>query len=96
MCLAKTGNIHDQYAVVVGKNGTVVGNLARKVSRVCTLFHCGVTGRQIYSVDLRQRSVRVELRYSDSTFRGSNFLWCFNFRGFNFRGFNFCGFNFRG
>ena len=36
--VTKPGNIHDQYAVAVRKNGTVVGHLPQKVSRVCTLF----------------------------------------------------------
>ena len=36
--VTKPGNTHNQYVVVVGKNGTVKGHLLRKVSRVCTLF----------------------------------------------------------
>ena len=69
-CVTKPGNTHDQYAKAVGKNGTIKGHLLRKVLRVCTLFrkksgriHCRVTGRQRYSVDLRQGSIRVTVEW---------------------------------
>ena len=54
-------NVRDRYAVAVEKNGTVVGHLPRKVSRVCALLlkrggniQCTVTGKQRYSDDLPQ------------------------------------------
>ena len=37
VCITKLGNTHDQYALAVGKNGTVVGHLTQKVSHVCIL-----------------------------------------------------------
>ena len=58
-----------------GKNRTVKGHLPQKVSRVCTLFmkkggriRRRATGRQRYSVDLRQGGLRVELRHSGIIF----------------------------
>ena len=31
-------NAHDKYAVAVEKDGTVIGHLPKKVSRVCALY----------------------------------------------------------
>ena len=83
---------YDQYAMAM-ENRIVKGHLPQKVSCVYTLFmkkgghiHCRVAGQQRYLVDLCQGSIRVELHYSGIIFRGSNFSWCFNFRGFNFYG----------
>ena len=52
-----------------------------KERRSYSLQSTCVTRGQRYSVDLRQGSVKVELQYSAIIFRGSNFSWCFNFRG---------------
>ena len=37
-CVRESRNARDRYAVAVEKNGTVVGHLPRKVSRVCALL----------------------------------------------------------
>ena len=50
VCERESENASDRYAVAV-KKGTIIGHLARKVSRVCSLFlrrgrtiECTVTG----------------------------------------------------
>ena len=37
-CEREPRNAEDKYAVAVKKDGTIVGHLPRKVSRVCSLF----------------------------------------------------------
>ena len=66
ICEREPRNAKDGYAVAVKKDGTVIGHLPRKVSRVCSLFlrrggsiHCTVTGRQRYSVDLPQGGLEI-------------------------------------
>ena len=52
----------DRYAVAVIKEGTIIGHLPRKVSRVCSLFlqrGSTVTGRRKYSADLAQSGLEV-------------------------------------
>ena len=60
-CVRESRNARDRYAVAVEKNGTVVGHLPRKVSRVCALLLkrggsilCTVAGRRRYWADLPQ------------------------------------------
>ena len=67
-CVRESRNARDQYAVAVEKNGTVVGHLPRKVSRVCALLlnrggsiQCTVTGKRRYSTDLPQGDQAVFL-----------------------------------
>ena len=66
ICEREPRNVKDRYAVAVQKDGTVIGHLPRKVSRVCSLFlrrggsiHCTVTGRQRHSVDLPQGGLEI-------------------------------------
>ena len=66
MCERELRNAKDRHAVAVKKDGTVIGHLPRKVSRVCSLFlrrggsiHCTVTGRRRYSTDLPQGSLEI-------------------------------------
>ena len=56
LCVREPTNAIDRYAVSVFKNGTVVGHLPKRISRVCSLFirwggeiMCEVTGRRRYS-----------------------------------------------
>ena len=37
-CQRERGSAADIYAVAVKKDSTIVGNLPRKISRICTLF----------------------------------------------------------
>ena len=66
MCEREPHNAHDQYAVAVKKEGTVIGHLPRKLWRVCSLFMrrggtmtCTVTGMRRFSVDLPQGRLEV-------------------------------------
>ena len=66
VCVREPRNAHDRYAVAVEKDGTVIGHLPKKVSRVCALFlkrggsiHCTVTGKRRYSADLPQGGVEI-------------------------------------
>lgn len=59
MCERELRNVTDRYAVAVKKDGMIIGNLLREVSRICSLFlrregniQCTVTGRRRYSGDL--------------------------------------------
>lgn len=59
-------NPRDPYAVVVKKNGIVVGHLPRKISKICSLFlmhggniSCVVTGSRRYSADLPQGGLEI-------------------------------------
>ncbi len=65
-CEREPRNTTDRYAVAVKKDGTVIGHLPRKVSRVCSLFlrrggtiQCAVTGRRMYSGDLPQGGLEI-------------------------------------
>lgn len=65
-CGREPGNAKDRYAVAVKKDGTVIGHLPKKVSRVCSLFlrrggniQCTVTGRRRYSFDLPQGGLEI-------------------------------------
>ena len=66
VCERETNNNQDRYAVAVKRNGTTVGHLPRKASRVCSLFlrrggsiHCTVTGRRRHFSDLPQGGLEV-------------------------------------
>ena len=65
-CEREPRNTQDRYAVAVKKDGTVIGHLPRKLSRVCSLFvrtggniRCTVTGRRRYSADLHQGGLEI-------------------------------------
>ena len=65
-CERQPRNAADRYAVSVKKDGTIIGHLPRKVSRVCSLFlrrggmiRCTVTGRRRYSGDLPQGGLEI-------------------------------------
>ena len=65
-CRQEPTNESDRYAVAVTKDGTVIGHLPRKVSRVCSLFlrrggtiSCVVTGPRRYSADLPQGGLEI-------------------------------------
>ena len=65
-CEREPDNASDRYAVAVKKEGTVVGHLPRKLTRVCSLFlrwggtvDCIVTGHGRYSADLPQGGLEV-------------------------------------
>ena len=69
ICRREPTNERDRYAVAVTKNGTVIGHLPRKVSRVCSLFlrkggtiDCVVTGTQRYSADLPQVGLEISCK----------------------------------
>ena len=63
-CEREVHNTQDRYAVAVKMEGTVVGHLPRKISRLCSLFLrrggailCTVTGGRRYSgVYLKKRN----------------------------------------
>ena len=66
ICERVPENASDRYAVAVKKEGTIIGHLPRKVSRVCSLFlrrggaiECTVTGCRRYSADLPQGGLEV-------------------------------------
>ena len=66
LCQREAGNSSDLYAVAVLKDGTTVGHLPRKISRICTLFirrggtiSCLVNGRRKYSADLPQGGMEI-------------------------------------
>ena len=61
VCNRESENAYDRYAVVVKKEGTIIGCLPQKLSRVCSLFlqrggtiGCTVTGGRKYLADLVQ------------------------------------------
>ena len=65
-CEREPVNAADRYAVAVKKEGTTVGHLHLKLSRVCSLFlrrggtiDCTVTGRREYSADLAQGGLEI-------------------------------------
>ena len=64
-CQRECGNAADTNAISVIREGTVIGHLPRKTSRMCTLFirrggviHCRVTGRR-YSSNLTQGGLEI-------------------------------------
>ena len=66
VCERDPENASNRYGVAVKKEGTIIGHLPRKVSRVCLLFlqrggtiECTVTGRRKYSADLAQGGHKV-------------------------------------
>ena len=68
MCEREPENASGRYAVAVKKEGTIIGYLFRKLSRVCSLFlrgggtmpmECTVTGRRKYSTDLAKGGLEV-------------------------------------
>ena len=73
-CEREPSNASDRYAVAVKKDGTTIGHLPRKVSRVCSLFmrrggriQCTVTGGRRYSADLPQGGLEIPCLVSFST-----------------------------
>ena len=71
ICRREPTNERDRYAVAVTKDGTVIGHLPRKVSRVCSLFlrrggtiDCVVTGTRRYSADLPQGGLKIPCKLS--------------------------------
>ena len=68
-CKRERGNATDMYAVSVTKQGTIVGHLPRKISRVCALFIrrggkicCQITARRRHSSDLPQGGLEIPCR----------------------------------
>ncbi len=66
VCEREPDNVSDRYAVAVKREGTVVGHLPRKISRLCSLFlrqggtvSCTVIGRRRYSADIPQGGLEV-------------------------------------
>ena len=66
VCSREPTNATDGYAVTVEKDGTIIGHLPRKISKVCFLFlrrggsiNCTVTGGKIYSADLPQGELEI-------------------------------------
>ena len=57
-CVKEPTNASDRYAVAIIKDGTIVGHLPKKISRVCLLFLlsilCTVVGGRHHSSDLPQ------------------------------------------
>ena len=51
-CQRESGNTADAYAVSVLREGTIIGHLPRKISRVCTLF-IRRGSRAIFHFDIR-------------------------------------------
>ena len=65
-CVREPANPDDRYAVAVMKDGTIVGHLPKKVSRICSLFLrrggsicCRVSGNRRYSADLPQGGLEI-------------------------------------
>ena len=62
-CVREPLNVQDRFAVAVIKDGTVVGHLPQKVSRICSLFirgvriECAIIGARRYSSDLPQEGL---------------------------------------
>ena len=66
VCEREQRNAADRYAVAVKKDGTVIGHLPRKVSRVCSLFlrrggtiRCVVAGPRRFSGDLPKGGLEI-------------------------------------
>ena len=65
-CRREVTNPSDRYAVAVVKDGTIVGHLPKKLSRLFSIFlrsgsvvRCLVTGARTYSADLPQGGLEV-------------------------------------
>lgn len=65
-CYRERGNAVDRYAIMVKKNGEIVGHLPKKISTLCSLFirrggiiKCEVTGSRRYSYDLIQGGLEI-------------------------------------
>lgn len=65
-CDREPTNDKDRYAVAVVKDGTIVGHLPKRISRVCSLFLlrggnilCTVVGGRRYSSDLVQGGLEI-------------------------------------
>ena len=65
-CVREPTNAADRYAIAVTREGTVVGHLPHKISRLCVLFMkrrgtitCRVIGRRKYSDDLPKGGLEV-------------------------------------
>ena len=61
VCEREPTNAIDRYAVAVIKDGTIIGHLPKKLSKICSIFlrrggsiTCEVTGSRRYSADLPQ------------------------------------------
>ena len=79
-CQRELSNPKDRYAIVVLRDGTIVGHLPEKISLPCSLFVrrggttlCRVTGRRRYTADLLQGGLEIP-----------NFRVCKNFAGLIF------------
>ena len=66
VCEREPDNASDRYAVAVKREGTIVGHLPRKITRVCSLFlrlgssiTCTVISHRRYSSDLPQGGLEV-------------------------------------
>ena len=66
LCDREVGNIHDTFAVVVKKDGVIVGHCPRKISSLCSNFirrggsiTCRVSASRRYSEDLPQGGSEV-------------------------------------
>ena len=66
VCSREPTNATDRYAVTVEKDGTIIGHLPRKISKVCSVFlrrggsiNCTVTGGKRYSADLPQGGLEI-------------------------------------
>ena len=67
-CLRESDNAADRYAVAMKKDDAIVGQVPRKISRVCSLFlarggsiQCVVTGNRRPSVDLPQGGLQYRV-----------------------------------
>ena len=65
-CVREPLNAMDRYAVALKKDGTVIGHLPQKISRICSLFirrrgtiECIVTDTRRYSSDLPQGGLGI-------------------------------------
>ena len=66
ICEREPTNDKDRYAVAVLKDGSIVGHLPKRISRVCSLFLlrgwsilCTVVGGRRYSSDLVQGGLEI-------------------------------------
>ncbi len=65
-CQRETTNSKDGYAVAVIKDGTIIGHVPRRISKLCLLFlrrggtiQCTVKSRRRYSADLPQGGLEI-------------------------------------
>ena len=66
LCRREPDNPSDRYAVAVIKDGTIIGHLSRKISKIASLFLrrggsicCIVSGGRRYSADLPQGGLEI-------------------------------------